>query len=298
MDQEKQYMEELKANGVDLPELEEKADDPEEPEKEPEKPATDPDPEEPEDGDEPEEEPEKPEEPRKRSIYQEYKEKKTELKTERELREQAEKQRDELQAKLDAIATASDEGKQSSEEELDAIAYAEKIGADPDLVKQIIADARKGIKTELDPEVAESLSRFQKWEQENREQLAKQAFEKEFSKVKPVIKEFFPSVNDSELDSIKENLDKLSHSKEWHDKDLEYIIFKNRDTLSALVSPRKRGMEPRDRKDAPSDSFEFDPNADLSKMTPGERDKWESEYRKASQTDGLMTNSNGKKLLL
>lgn len=297
MDPEKQYMEDLKANGVDLPELEEKADDPQEPEKEPEEPATDPDPEKSE-GDEPEDDTQTPEEPRKRSIYQEYKEKKSELKTEKELREQAEKQRDELQAKLDAIANASDKDNPSSEEVLDAVAYAEKIGADPDLVKQIIADARKGVKTELDPEVAKSLERFQKWEQENKQQLDKQAFEAEFSKITPVIKEFFPTVNDSELKSIKENLDKLSHSKEWYDKDLEYIVFKNRDTLSTLVSPRKRGMESRERKDEPTDSFEFDSNADLSKMTPLERDKWETEFRKAAQTDSLMTSSNGKKFLI
>jgi hypothetical protein len=293
MDQEQKYKEELAANGVELPELEEEAEDPQEPEKEPETPATPDKPEEPEDT------PPAPEEKKnnKRTIYQEYKEKKAEVKTEKERADALQREKDALQAKYDAISKAKEDGEPTAEAEEDALAYAEKIGADPDLVKRIIAEAQKGMKP--DPALAQDMADFKQWKADNQKTLEKQAFESEFKAVTPVIKEFFPSVSDAELKSIKENLDKLSHSQEWHDKDLEYIVFKNRDTISTLVSPKKRGMEDRERKDAPQgDSFEFDPNADLSSMSPAERDKWEASYRAASKNESLATNGQGKKIFI
>lgn len=298
MDQEQKYKEELAANGVELPELEEEAEDPKEPETEPEIPATPDKSEEPE-GDEPEDTPPTPEEKKnhKRTIYQDYKDKKAEVKTEKERADVLQREKDELQAKYDAIAKAKTDGEPTDDAEEDAIAYAEKMGADPDLVKRIIADAKKGM--QLDPELAQDMADFKQWKAQNQKTLEKQAFESEFETVTPVIKEFFPSVSASELKSIKENLDKLSHSKEWHDKDLEYIVFKNRDTISTLVSPKKRGMEDRERKDAPqADSYEFDPNADLSRMSPAELDKWEATYRGASKNEGLATNKQGKKIFI
>jgi hypothetical protein len=91
----------------------------------------------------------------------------------------------------------------------------------------------------------------------------------------------------------------LSHSEKWHDKPLAYIAFENQDTLKALVSPKKRGMESKDRKEIPAGDFEFDPNADYSKMTPEQREKWEAEYRKATASGtGLMTDSEGRKSIL
>lgn len=297
MDPETKYKEDLKANGVELPELEEEAEDPKEPETEPETPATPNESEEPE-GDDPEDTPPAPEEKKnKRTIYQEYKEKKAEVKTEKERADTLQKEKDELQAKLDAVSKAKTDGEPTDDAEEDALAYAEKIGADPDLVKRIIAEAQKGMKP--DPALAQDMADFKQWKTDNQKTFEKQAFESEFKAVTPVIKEFFPSVSDTELKSIKENLDKLSHSKEWHDKDLEYIVFKNRDTISTLVSPKKRGMEDRDRKDAPqSDSYEFDPNADLSRMSPAELDKWEATYRGASKNEGLATNKEGKKIFI
>ncbi len=90
----------------------------------------------------------------------------------------------------------------------------------------------------------------------------------------------------------------MSHSKDWHDKDLEYVAFKHKQELSALVSPKIKGMERKGRNDIDDNSFEFDPNADLSKMSQDAREKWYAEYQKAGKSSDLHTDANGKKVIL
>ncbi len=157
MDEEK-YKEDLKAAGVDLPELDE-AEIPEdknkkEPAKEPEKPEKPAEPEKkPEDSkDKPEDkkpdlQTKKPEEPKKpRSIYEEYKDKKSEAKSEKERADTAEAQVVELQRQITELTTKAKDGDKPTEaEEAELIKYAEENGQDVDLVKRILKTARKGI---------------------------------------------------------------------------------------------------------------------------------------------------------
>jgi hypothetical protein len=285
-EKEKEYREELKANGVDLPELEE----PTEPE---------------ESTEEPKEEPKEPTEPlqtepkeqRKRSIYDEYKEKKAELKSERELREQAEKERDELQRKLDAASTAPEHKQDDAED--DAIAYAKKVGADSDLVRRIIEEARKGLKNEPDESLKKDLQDFKAWKSQNSKVMEQHMFNTEFEQTVPALKELFPKVSADELNAMKEKLDAISHTTEWHDKSLDYIAFKHKDELSALVSPKKRGMESNERKDVADISSDFDPNPDFTKMSLKQREAWEAEYNSMmKQSQGISQNAQGRKVII
>ncbi len=58
-------------------------------------------------------------------------------------------------------------------------------------------------------------------------------------------------------------------------------------------------MESRERKDVITENtYEFDPNPDFSKMTQKERDEWESQYRQAGKSDGLLEGAGGKKIIL
>lgn len=296
---EEQYKKELADQGVDLPELkEEKKEEPaKEPIKESPKEEAKVD-----DKKEAEVEPTKPltEEPkveRKRSIYDEYKEKKSELKSEKELREQVERERDELARKLQE-ATDAKGTKNADESAEDAIAYAAKIGADPDLVKRIIADAQKGFKSAPDESIKKDLEEFKAWKAQNSASIEKQMFEQEFQKVTPTLKELFPTASAEEITSLKSELDKLSHTKEYHDKDLDYVAFKNKEKLSAFISPKKRGIEGKSKKDIQEESFDFDPNADYSKLSPAEKVKWEEGYNKLGKTEGLVRDANGKKILI
>jgi len=282
---------EYAAAGVDLPELK---DAPKEEPKE-ETPKDDPAPE-PEKDEEKEPLQDKPKEPRKRSIYDDLKDERKDRKDAETRAADAEKQRDELAEKL-RLAT---EGKGTDIDAAeDAIAYAIKIGADPDLVQRIISDARKGVKPELDEDTKKDLADFKAWKSSNAKTVETQMFNDEFERTLPALKSYFPNASDDEMKVIKGQLDTISHSKEWHDKDLDYIAFKNKDTLGALVSPKKRGMEGKGRADADAAAdFEFDPNADYTKMSPKEKEKWEVEYRKLGKQEGLLTDSKGGKTMI
>lgn len=241
----------------------------------------------------------KPEEPRKRSIYDEYKEKKNELKSEREQREALEQENRELQSKIEALNRA-DTPRERAEAEDELEEFAKEINADPQAIKKMRELFLKDIQVPtIDESLRKDLDEFKRYKAENQQAMEKTLFEKEFSKVTPTLKEFFPSVSDAELDTIKTEVDKIAHSKGWHDKDLDYIVFKNKDILSNFVSPHKKGMESKSRKDVSVDSFNFDPNADYSKLSPTEKVQWENEYRKmVSSSNELMTDANGRKIII
>ena len=293
-------------SGVDLPELKEEKKE-EAPEQKPEeKPEAKPEakteeaPAKPE-GEKPEDKAPlqiEPKEQKPRSIYDEYKDKKAELKSERELREQAERERDELKATLEAAARAvTPKQKQDAADELEA--FAQKIKADPAAIREMRDLFLKGHKPEIDEALLNDLKEFKDWKAQNAEAIEAQRFEAEFQQSQPALKELFPAASPEEMQAIKKELDVLSHTKEFHDKPLDYVAFKHKEKLGALISPRRRGMESNERKhDAESDSFEFDPSADLSKMTPKQAEQWERHYRSLGKSDALLTGADGKKLII
>jgi len=288
----KQYLE----AGVDLPELKE-------PEQEPEKEEAqeDPTPEPQTEEKEPEKSEEEPlqesKEQRKRSIYDEYKDKKAELRTEREAREQAEKERDEYRQKLEALSHAeTPEEQKDAQDEIEA--FATKRGLDAEALREMRSLFLKDVKPQTDENLSKDLQEFKAWKSQNAQIMEKSMFDAEFESTLPTLKEMFKGANDEELNTIKKELDRLSHSKEYHDKELDYVAYKNQKTLSALVSPKKRGLESRTKVDVQEDSYEFDPEADISKMTPKQLESWEKEYRKATSSNTLLTDTHGKKIMV
>lgn len=232
-------------------------------------------------------------EPKKRSIYDEYKEKKSELKSERELREKTERENEELRRRVEAYEKAKPEEKEEAGDELEK--FAEEINADPQAIKRMREIFLKDIKP--DETLQKDLKEFKSWKAQNQQLIEKQMFEEEFSKTLPSLKTFFPNASEEEIGNIKKEIDTISHTKEWHDKDLDYVIYKNKDKLSTLVSPKKRGMESKGRKDVEEENYEFNPNADFSKMTFKEREQWEKTYKEMGKAEGLITDANGRKIL-
>jgi hypothetical protein len=242
--------------------------------------------------------PPEPTEPRKRSIYDDLKDKKSELKTEKQLREQAERERDELQTKLDAAThAATPEERKEAKDEIDEFIASHK-DWDKAAISDLISLARKGFKAEIPETVAADLKEFQQWKTENSKAIEEAQFAREFEAAVPSLKEMFPSASDEELKAVRAEIEKLAFTKEYHDKDIDYIAFKNRSKLEPLISPRKPGMERRGRVDSQAVEFEFDPNADYSKMSPAEREKWEANYDKATSSESLLEGADGKKILL
>lgn len=291
MNEEEKYLADLKANGVDVPEEEAPVVTPEE------KPEEDKEPE----GDKPEGEEEDPEGDgddkveKRKSIYKEYKETKKELRSEKELRAETEAQLSVLQDRIKTLESAkTPEEKVEAKDELDE--FAKEIGADPEVVKKmrdiILKDSKK---SEIDPEV---LKRLNEVDAHNKVLIKEKEYETNFSKVAPSVKELFPKLSDEELGSVKTELSKLADKPEWQGKDLDYILFKNKESLSKLVSPKKKGMESRGRADITIDSEpDFNPNADITQMLPKERESWEKTYRTLGKTDGL-TQSGNKKIII
>lgn len=237
-----------------------------------------------------------PKEHHKRSIYDEYKDKKSELKSEKEAREQVERERDELKQRLEALQNAdTPQERREAQDEIDA--FAEEIGADANAIRRMQELFSKNVKP-VDESLARDIQEFKQWKTENSQVIEKSRFESEFQAATPTLTELLPNASTEEMATVKARVDELSHMKEFHDKELDYVIFKNKDELSKLVSPKKRGMEQRGRKDAVEESFDFNPDADYSKMSLKEREIWEEGYKKFTSGEGLVTDSNGKRLLI
>lgn len=240
-----------------------------------------------------------PEVSKKRSIYDEYKDKKSELKTEREMRQEAERKAEEYRLKVEAYENA--DTTVEKQEALDDLGqFANKIQADPAAIKEMFNLFSKKLKIpDIDESLKKDIADIKEFKATNAKAFEKQIFEEEYSKTIPALKTFFPNANDDEMIAIKTELDKLSHTKDWHDKSLKYIAFEHQEVLKSLVSPKKRGMESKGRKDEEEiTTSEFNPGADYSTMTYKQQEAWEKAYRELSKTEGLATNANGKKILM
>ncbi len=288
MNEEDKVAQEYKDAGVDLPELETKPAD-ETPEPTPVAPVV-----EKEDEETPDDAPTlstEPTEKPKRSIYDEYKDKKSENKV-------LEKENAELKGKLAAIETAkTPEQKQVAADDLEA--FAKEIDADPETIRKMqqlfLKDLQKTGLSEEDRKVIEDARAITAAHSKAAE---KQVFESEFTASLPTLKELLPNASDEEMTAIKAKVDELSHTKEFHDKELDYVIFKNKDVLTQLVSPKKRGIEGKGKQDVLEISNDFDPNADYSKMSAAQKEAWEKEYNKMGKSDGLVEDAQGRKLLI
>jgi hypothetical protein len=293
MPDEKAAMEAYLSAGVDLPELKEEPKAPEVPEV---PPTTEPPVDEPKDEEHLQDN--EPKEQKKRSIYDKLKSTKSDLRSERELREQAERERDDFKRLLEERANAATpQERQEAQDELDA--YAQEIGADAQALKRMKALFLKDVpQASLSDEDRAAIEEIRQFKAQNQKVMEKQLFEEEFRSTVPTLKDMFPSASDEELDAMKGKLDELAHTKDFHDKSLDYVAFKHRTQLEQLVSPKKRGLEPRSRQEATEESFDFDPNADLSKMTPKQLEKWEANYRKLTSSSELLTDAEGRKIIV
>lgn len=266
---EAEYIKSLTDAGVDIPEIpKSEPEHVEEPPKEPEQ--------EPESKEEKEPEkqplPESPKEPRKRSVYDDLKDTRKEKKTLAEENEELKRQLAEFQSNNEDDEEDKPKG---------LLEFAAEKGADPELVERIVQAAREGITpNEIDPSLKKDLEEFKQWKTQNAQVIEKQLFNDEFVAVTPTLKELFPTATDENLASMKPVLDKLSHSKEMHDKELGYVAFKYRSELGAFVSPKKRGMEERGKTpdhDETASEVDYE-NLDYSKMNASQRAQFEKDY--------------------
>jgi DNA repair exonuclease SbcCD ATPase subunit len=316
MTTEQEYIESLKASGVDLPELEiepkEEDLNKKENKKEDEGKEDNSDL---ENSDEEEEndkkDSKKTDSSKKRSIYDDLKDKKKEVKEEREQRLNIEQENANLKKTIQELNDKLADPSLSKKEKEDAIddfeELAKEIDADPQVIEKMFAVFLKKVgKTDnIAPELQKSLEEFQNWKSENAETEEKNRFQTELSTFEPKIKDSFPNADEKELSKIKVELDKIAHSEGWNDKSLAYILFEHKEYFDTnFVSPKKAGMEGINKKGSDDkaddlNNLDFDPNADLSTMTPQQRSSWEKQYKTITASpNNLSRDSHDRRIII
>ncbi len=234
---------------------------------------------------------EEPKERKPRSIYHDLKDTRNDLKTERELREKAERERDEALAKANKPAT------EMKADDLDA--FAEEIGADPAAIKKMRELFLKDMPAStISPELQTKLEQFEAWQKDNGQAIASQQFETEFNSAIPQLQRMFPNASKEDIVAMKSEIDTLAHTTEYHDKEIDYIAFRNQEKLATLITPHKKGLESKGRVDATNIPTTFDPNADVTKMSPKEAEVWEKGYNDMMKNSELVNDSIGRRVML
>jgi hypothetical protein len=186
-----------------------------------------------------------------RSIYEakqaekaRRKEAEAALATEREARTAAEARAAELEALLGAKDTATTPKEKS--EAKDAIdEWAEKQGLDGTAVREL-TDIIKGALPKPEGSVL-TKEEANEWRADRARAKATaedQAVLTEAPAVRKQLEEFGVKVHDeAEFQAVMAEIVKLSHTKDFHDKPVDYIVYRNRDVLGKMISPKKKSFE-------------------------------------------------------
>lgn len=168
----------------------------------------------------------------------------------------------------------------------EVVALAKELDFDPAKTRRLIEVARKGI--ELTPEDKKALEDFKSQEATRKEQAEeaeqKQIFETEWTSVLPSLQKEYPNASPEQIATVKAQLDELSHSEKYHEAEMDYILFKERETIGkALFSPKKSTFE--SARLAPIDTDTDEWPEITADMTPNQI--LAAEKRREAITDGL-----------
>ena len=92
---------------------------------------------------------------------------------------------------------------------------------------------------DLPTEITEKLKLLDTIQADRKVQEEVLHFEKEWQSLTPELQKQYPNAKATELSEAKKLLDELGHSKEFHDKDLDYVVYKNRSKFDALLKVAK-----------------------------------------------------------
>lgn len=223
----------------------------------------------------------------------------------------------EANAKI-AELTKLSEQKDGLQKDEDIEAFMDKTGFGREVVDGLLALAEKRV---LTPELKEALK---KAEVITKEAELDTAFSSEFQKDgEPALKTYFPEVTEDQLAKAKTFLDQVSHTKEFSDKTLDYVIFKHKTEIAELFGEKADATPPITKKtieggrngggkpvgltakDFSGDSPDF---TALNNMDPAERSQLiksfdTKTYQRfvqyaGTQTGGLEVMRNGAKVIL
>jgi hypothetical protein len=178
-------------------------------------------------------------EPSLKDWKHEYKET---LKT--ELQAEFDKKLEEMKAEM-SKTKPNEVTTENLEEEVKKLAA--ELQFDEAKTRRIIEVARKGI----EPLTADDKKLLEEYRADKEARQAKDAereqdeiFNTEWNEVLPSIKTQYPNATDEQLQSAKDALDELSHSEKYHEMDMDYILFKEKESLGKILfSPKQSTFE-------------------------------------------------------
>lgn len=165
--------------------------------------------------------------------------------------------------------------------EEDVKSLAKELDFDEEKVRRIIEVSRKGL--QLSAEDKQALEEFKSTKAERDSKEQEIVFNEEWTALP--VKTEFPNASEEQLAKAKETMDELSHSEKYHDKDMDYILFKERETFQKILfSPKAKTFESGrvSQTNEESDEFpEFRPG-----MTPAEFESFEKSRERATDKLG------------
>jgi hypothetical protein len=209
----------------------------------------------------PEVEPETPETPevplKKRSIYDDYQDKKQEAKDYRNVavaalqaqgielsgKETPAQLQDLMQKhKTPDAPTPPAPAPSAPTDELEE--YAKEHGLDAPALARLAEVLGKRIPpAQLSQADRQELETLKGWKATKDAEEQRAAEDREVLATAPTIKAQLEIHDDAELDTVMKEIVRLSHTKEFADKEVDYIVWKKKAELSKLVSPKKPSFE-------------------------------------------------------
>lgn len=180
-----------------------------------------------------------PEQPlKKRSIYDD-------LKEERGKRKDAEAEVARLKGEAPPEKPADKPADAPAKPATELEAYAQENDLDPANLNRLIEIIAKNLPTaSLSEEDKQALGDLKTWRADQAKAVEDQEIVSAAPAVKSLAKELgFEIHDDGELGKIMDEVKRLAHTKEFHDKPVDYIVFAKRAELSKLVSPKKPSFE-------------------------------------------------------
>lgn len=205
----------------------------------------------------------------------------------KKFKERSREEKAEYERQISELKSALEEkqGAETEEEVVEAeeaiASVAKELNLDETALKRIsdaiITDAQR--KLGIDPETLKAAQESQRAQEEVK------YFNSEWENIEPGLMKEYGNVEPKQLEKAKAKMYEISHTKEFHDKDLDYVLFKNRETFKEMLySPKKKSLESGSLRDE-VDVEEFNPDADFSKMNAKQIEKYWASLENASLSE-------------
>ena len=161
-----------------------------------------------------------------------------------EHKEMKAKLRDEIKTLKDKLASKDTPVEEKLDMESEIEKLSKTLNFDKEKTKAIIETARKGLDKKVEALSPEDKAELETLKAKNFMAEQESIFNGEWGQVLPSLKAQYPNATEEQIQLAKAEMDKLSHSKDHNQHELDYILFKNKDTFGKILfSPKQKTFE-------------------------------------------------------